>query len=173
MGGGRLVAEAAAEEARALGYEPFLLSTYFTGDARDMAGLHAAVAREVLESGNPLPPPCALVSGGEATVVVRGRGAGGPNQEFVLAMAVELEGVDGWAALAVDTDGNDGPTDAAGGLVTGTTATAIREGGTDPARALDENDAYTALQAAGGLLKTGPTGTNVNDLRVVLIGGDG
>lgn len=173
VGGGRLVAEAATEEARSLGYSPLLLSTYFTGDARDVAGLHAAVAREVLESGNPLPPPCALVSGGEATVVVRGGGTGGPNQEFALAMAVELESVGGWAALAVDTDGTDGPTDAAGGLVTGATASAIREAGTDPARALDENDAYAALEAAGALLKTGPTGTNVNDLRVVLLADDG
>ena len=169
VGGGRLTSEAAVEKARALGYEPLLLSTYFTGDARDVAGLHAAVAREVLESGNPLSPPCALVSGGEATVVVRGEGTGGPNQEFALAMAVELEGVGGWAALAVDTDGNDGPTDAAGGLVTGATASAMREGGVDPAQALEENDAYAALEAGDALVKTGPTGTNVNDLRVVLV----
>jgi hydroxypyruvate reductase len=171
VGGGRLTSEAAVEKARTLGYEPLLLSTYFTGDARDVAGLHAAVAREVLESGNPLPPPCALISGGEATVVVRGEGTGGPNQEFALAMAVELEGVERWAALAADTDGNDGPTDAAGGLVTGATASAMREGGIDPAQALEENDAYAALEAGGALLKTGPTGTNVNDLRVVLVSG--
>lgn len=169
VGGGRLTSEAAVEKARALGYETLLLSTYFTGDARDVAGLHAAMAREVLESGNPLPPPCALVSGGEATVVVRGEGTGGPNQEFALAMAVELDGADGWVALAVDTDGNDGPTDAAGGLVTGATASAMREGGVDPAQALDENDAYAALEAGDALLMTGPTGTNVNDLRVVLV----
>jgi hydroxypyruvate reductase len=169
VGGGRLTSEAAVEKAASLGYEPLLLSTYFTGDARDVAGLHAAVAREVLESGNTLSPPCALVSGGEATVVVRGEGAGGPNQEFALAMAVELEGLGGWAALTVDTDGNDGPTDAAGGLVMGATASAMREGGVDPAQALEENDAYAALEAGDALVKTGPTGTNVNDLRVVLV----
>src|ERR671917_142540 len=101
VGGSRLTASAAAEKARTLGYEPLLLTTYLTGDARDVASLHAAVVKEILESGNPLPPPCAIVTGGEATVVVRGEGTGGPNQEFALALAVELEGVEGWAVLAV------------------------------------------------------------------------
>ncbi len=169
VGGGRLTAEAAAKKARELDYEPLLLSTYFTGDARDVAALHAAIVKEILESGNPLAPPCALISGGEATVVVRGEGTGGPNQEFALALAVELEGAEGWAALAVDTDGNDGPTDAAGGLVTGETAAAIRESGTDPQEALENNHSYGALEAAEALLYTGPTSTNVNDLRVVLV----
>jgi len=172
VGGGLLTAEAAAEKAREFGYDPLLLSTYFTGDARNVASLHAAIVKEVLESGNPLPPPCAIVTGGEATVVVRGEGTGGPNQEFALALAVGLEGGEGWAALAVDTDGNDGPTDAAGGLVTGETAAAIRENGVDPTEALDQNHSYGALQAGGALVSTGATGTNVNDLRVVLISGE-
>jgi hydroxypyruvate reductase len=172
VGGGRLTATAAAEKVRELGYEPLLLSTYVTGEAQGAAGLHAAIVKEILESGNPLLPPCAVVSGGEATVVVRGEGAGGPNQEFALALAVELEGVEGWAALAVDTDGNDGSTDAAGGLVTGEIVAAIREGGVDPAEALAENDAYHALEAGDALVYTGSTGTNVNDLRVVLISGE-
>ncbi|MDQ3965401.1 MAG: glycerate kinase [Actinomycetota bacterium] len=171
IGGGRLTAEAAAKKAYELGYEPLLLSTYLTGDAQGMAGFHAAVVKEILESGNPLPAPCALVSGGEATVVVRGEGTGGPNQEFALTLAVELEGIEGWAALAVDTDGNDGPTDAAGGLVTGETAAFIRENGVDPRKALDENDSYGALEVGDALVRTGPTGTNVNDLRVVLVSG--
>jgi hydroxypyruvate reductase len=170
-GSGRHAAEAAAERARELGYEPLILSTTVTGDARDIASFSAAVIREVLESGNPLPAPCAVVSGGEATVTVRGNGTGGPNQEFALTLAVELDGVGGWAALAADTDGNDGPTDAAGGLVTGETARAIRSGGIDPAEALANNDAYVALEAGGALLTTGPTGTNVNDLRVALVSG--
>ena len=171
VGGGRLTAEAAAKKADDLGYEPLLLSTYLTGDAQEIASLHAAVVKEILESGNPLPAPCALVSGGEATVVVRGEGTGGPNQEFALALAVELEGVEDWGALAVDTDGADGPTDAAGGLVTGETADAIRENGVDPLKALDENDSYGALEAGDALVNTGPTNTNVNDLRVVLVSG--
>jgi hydroxypyruvate reductase len=172
-GSGRHAAEAAAQKARELGYEPLLLSTTITGDARPIAAVYAAVIREVLESGNPLPPPCAIVSGGEATVTVRGSGTGGPNQEFALTLAVELDGVGGWAALAADTDGNDGPTDAAGGLVSGATADAIRGGGVDPEEALANNDAYRALEAGGALLLTGPTGTNVNDLRVVLVSGEG
>jgi glycerate 2-kinase len=171
-GGGRHAAEAAVEKAHELGYEPLLLSTTVTGDARGIASVYAAVIREVFESGNPLAPPCAIVSGGEATVMVRGDGVGGPNQEFALTLAVELDGVGGWATLAADTDGNDGPTDAAGGLATGATADLIRGGGIDPEEALVNNDAYGALEAGGALLVTGPTGTNVNDLRVALVSGD-
>ena len=172
-GSGRHAAEAAAEKASELGYEPLLLSTTITGDARPIASVYAAVIREVLESGNPLPPPCAIVSGGEATVTVGGGGTGGPNQEFALTLAVELDGLGGWAALTADTDGNDGPTDAAGGLVSGATADAIRGGGVDPEEALANNDAYRALEAGGALLLIGPTGTNVNDLRVALVSGEG
>ena len=168
-GGGRHAAEAAAEKARELGYAPLLLTTTLTGDALGAASMYAAIVREVLASGNPIAPPCAVVSGGEATVVVRGSGKGGPNEEFSLALAVELDGVEGWAAFSVDTDGNDGSTDAAGGLVGGATARAIRDAGKDPAEALSNNDSYAALEAGGGLLVTGPTGTNVNDLRVALI----
>jgi hydroxypyruvate reductase len=131
--------------------------------------MYAAIVREVLATGNPIAPPCAVVSGGEATVVVRGDGTGGPNEEFSLALAVELDGIEGWAAFSADTDGNDGSTDAAGGVVSGATAQAIREGGTDPAEALSDNDSYAALEAGAALLVTGPTGTNVNDLRVALI----
>jgi glycerate 2-kinase len=168
-GGGRHAAEAAAEKARELGYAPLLLTTTLTGDALGAASMYAAIVREVLASGNPIAPPCAVVSGGEATVVVRGSGKGGPNEEFSLALAVELDGVEGWAAFSADTDGNDGSTDAAGGIVGGATARAIRDADKDPAEALSNNDSYAALEAGGGLLVTGPTGTNVNDLRVALI----
>jgi glycerate 2-kinase len=171
-GSGRHAASAAAEKARELGYEPLLLSTTITGDAGEIGSVYAAVVREVLESGNPAPPPCAIISGGEATVTVRGEGTGGPNQEFALALATALDGVGGWAAFAADTDGGDGPTDAAGGLVTGATAEKIRENGLAPEEALENNDAYAALEAGGALLVTGPTGTNVNDLRVALVSGD-
>ena len=170
-GSGRHASEAATRRAWELGYEPLLLSTTITGDARGIASVYAAVVREILESGNPVSPPCAIVSGGEATVTVRGDGTGGPNQEFALALAVELDGTEGWAAFAADTDGNDGSTDAAGGIVTGATARAIREGGVDPEEALEENDAHGALAAGGALLLTGPTGTNVNDLRIALVRG--
>jgi len=168
-GGGRASVEAATRRARELGYGALLLSTTLTGEARGAAAVHAAMVREALASGNPSPPPCALLSGGELTVSVRGAGTGGPNQEFCLALAVELEGVAGWVAFSADTDGQDGPTGAAGGLVDGETARRAREAGIDPREALDRNDAHAALAAAGALLETGPTGTNVNDLRAVLV----
>jgi len=172
-GGGWHAAEAAVERARELGYAPLLLSTSLTGDARAAASMYAAVVREALASGNPVSPPCAVVGAGELTVTVRGDGTGGPNQEFSLALSLALEGVDGWAAFSVDTDGHDGPTEAAGALVDGGTASAIREGGVDPEDAMETNDAYAALEAGGALLVTGPSGTNVNDLRVALVSGRG
>ena len=168
-GGGRHAAEAAAKKAGELGYTPLLLTTTLAGDALGAASMYAAIVREVLASGNPARPPCAIVSGGEATVTVRGSGTGGPNQEFALALAVELDGVEGWTAFSADTDGNDGSTDAAGGIVDGETAQRITDAGMDPEGALADNDSYAALEAGGALLLTGPTGTNVNDLRVALI----
>lgn len=172
-GGGRPSVEAAARKAEELGYAPLLVSTSMSGDARCVASVYAAMIRESLQSGNPAAPPCALVSGGEATVVVRGEepGEGGPNQEFSLSLACELEGVEGWSALAADTDGNDGPTDAAGGLVDGDTVRRARKAGVEPLDSLSRSDSSSALEAAGSLLTTGPTGTNVNDLRVALITG--
>ena len=168
-GGGRHAAEAAAKKAGELGYAPLLLTTTLTGDALGAASMYAAIVREVLASGKPARPPCAIVSGGEATVTVRGSGTGGPNQEFALALAGELDGVEGWTAFSADTDGNDGSTYAAGGIVDGETAQRITDAGMDPEGALADNDSYAALEAGGALLLTGPTGTNVNDLRVALI----
>jgi glycerate 2-kinase len=168
-GGGRHAAEAAAARAEELGYTPLLLTTTLTGDALGAASMYAAIVTEVLASGNPVRSPCAIVSGGEATVTVRGDGAGGPNLEFALALAVELDGVDDWAAFSADTDGHDGSTEAAGGLVDGGTAGEIRGSGVDPEESLSENDSYAALEACGGLIVTGPTGTNVNDVRVALV----
>jgi hydroxypyruvate reductase len=170
-GGGRHATEAAAQKAKELGYAPLLLTTTLTGDALGAASMYAAVVREVLASGNPVSSPCAIVSGGEATVTVRGGGDGGPNQEFALALAVELDGVEGWAAFSADTDGHDGSTEAAGGIVDGQTARVIRDGGVDPEEALADNDSFPALRDGGALLITGPTGTNVNDLRVALVSG--
>ena len=168
-GGCRHAAEAAAKKASELGYTPLLLTTTLTGDSLGAASMYAAIIREVLTSGNPIAPPCAIVSGGEATVTVRGSGTGGPNQEFVLALALELDGVEGWTAFSADTDGNDGSTDAAGGIVDDKTTQRIRDAGLDPEGALADNDSYPALEAGGALLITGPTGTNVNDVRVALV----
>jgi glycerate 2-kinase len=168
-GGCRHAAEAAAKKASELGYTPLLLTTTLTGDSLGAASMYAAIIREVLTSGNPIALPCAIVSGGEATVRVRGSGTGGPNQEFVLALALELDGVEGWTAFSADTDGNDGSTDAAGGIVDDKTTQRIRDAGLDPEGALADNDSYPALEAGGALLITGPTGTNVNDVRVALV----
>ena len=168
-GGGRHAAEAAATKAEELGYTPLLLTTTLTGDALGAESTYAAIIREVLASGNPVSSPCAIVSGGEATVTVRGGGVGGPNLEFALSLAIELDGVDNWAAFSADTDGHDGSTEAAGGIVDGETGRGIRDAGMDPEEALSENDSYVALEAGGALLVTGPTGTNVNDVRVALI----
>jgi glycerate 2-kinase len=168
-GSGWHAAEAAVEKAEELGYAPLLLTTTLTGDALGAASMYAAIVREVLASGNPVPSPCAIISGGEATVTVRGGGEGGPNLEFALALAVELDGVEGWAAFSADTDGHDGSTEAAGGIVDGETAENIREHDVDPEKALSDNDSFPALEAGGALLITGPTGTNVNDVRVALI----
>jgi glycerate 2-kinase len=170
VGSCRLAAEAAAREAEATGYGTLLLSTFVEGEAREVVRVAVAIGRDILAGGLPLPPPACLVWGGETTVTVRGGGTGGRNQEQALAAAIALEGIDGITLMTLATDGSDGPTDAAGGIVDGTTAAAIRAAGVDPVRALDENDSYHALDAGGALLKTGPTGTNVNDLLVVLAG---
>ena len=171
VGSNRLAALAAAGEARALGYTTLLLSTFVEGEAREVARVVAALGRGVLAHGDPAPPPACLVLGGETTVTVRGNGRGGRNQELALAAALALEGTDGISVMALATDGSDGPTDSSGAIVDGATAAAIRAAGLDPASALAANDAYPALEAAGSQLKTGPTGTNVNDLTVVLVRG--
>jgi glycerate 2-kinase len=164
-----VAARAAARAAEALGYTSTIMSLSLEGEARE-AG--AAVARAALARRAPGARHC-LVWGGETTVRVRGRGRGGRNQELALAAALALEGEGGVAILAAATDGVDGPTDAAGGLVDGSTAARARAAGVDPAARLDDNDAHAALAAAGALVRTGPTGTNVNDLTIALVGARG
>jgi hydroxypyruvate reductase len=172
VGSNRLAAEAAVEEARALGYHPLLLSTFVEGEAREVAKVAVSLAKEVLASGRPVPPPACLVLGGETTVTVRGNGRGGRNQELALAAALALEGIEGVSIMALATDGTDGPTDSAGGVVDCETASAIRAAGIDPTAALASNDSYPALEAGGAMIRTGPTGTNVNDLLIVLVGSE-
>ena len=161
--------EAAAEAAAAAGVPAAILSDAVEGEAREVARVHAAIAREVAGRDRPFARPVVLLSGGETTVTLRGKGTGGRNCEFLLSLALEIEGVAGVTALAADTDGIDGASDAAGGIVDGGTAGRIRDKGRDPARLLEENDAWTALDLAGDLFVTGPTGTNVNDFRAILI----
>jgi hydroxypyruvate reductase len=169
VGSNRLAALAAVTAAEQLGYRALLLTTFVEGEAREVARVAAALAKGVRQHGDPLPAPACLVWGGETTVTVRGHGRGGRNQELALAAALALEGLPGVALMALATDGTDGPTDAAGALVDGTTIGAARSLGLDPVAALANNDAYPLLEAVGALLLTGPTGTNVNDLLVVLV----
>ncbi len=169
VGSNRLAAQAAVAQARELGYRALLLTTFVEGEAREVAKVAAALVKGAREYGDPLPPPLCLVWGGETTVTVRGKGRGGRNQELALAAALALEGCPHFLLMALATDGTDGPTEAAGGLVDGGTVARIRAAGLDPQALLADNDAYRALEAAGDLLITGPTGTNVNDLLVLLV----
>lgn len=160
---------AAAEMGRAQGLETAILSDSIEGEARDVAQVHAAMAREIVLRDQPFRKPGLLLSGGETTVTLRGKGRGGRNGEFALALAIALDGVAGVSALAADTDGIDGSEDNAGAFVDGSSARRMREAGIDPQRQLANNDAYGAFEAIGDLFFTGPTGTNVNDFRAILI----
>lgn len=161
--------EAAARHAEQHGIRAHILSDAVEGESRDVALVMAALAREIGLRDRPFPRPALLLSGGETTVTVRGKGRGGRNAEFLLAFALAIEGVDGIVALAADTDGIDGSEDNAGAIADGTSASRMRAAGVDPRVALANNDAYSAFQAIGDLLVTGPTGTNVNDFRAILV----
>jgi hydroxypyruvate reductase len=169
VGSNRLAALAAVERARALGFQALLLGTYVQGEAREVAQVTAALAKGIRADGDPLPPPACLVWGGETTVTIRGDGKGGRNQELALAAALALDGWPGVLLMALATDGTDGPTDAAGAVITGETLSHARSLGLDARGALDANDSYRFLDALGALVRTGPTGTNVNDLLFILV----
>jgi glycerate 2-kinase len=162
--------EAARSEARALGFTPMILSSSIEGETREIARMHAALAREVRTSGNPLPPPACLITGGETTVTLRGTGKGGRNQEFVLAAALDIAGLPQTVILSAGTDGTDGPTDAAGAIADGDTCARSLTAGLNPRKALDTNDAYPFFEKLGDLVITGPTKTNVMDVRLILAG---
>lgn len=161
--------EAAREKAEALGYNSLILSTFVQGETREIAKMHAAIAREVLAHGHPISPPACLVSGGETTVTIRGRGLGGRNQEFALAAAIEIDGLEEVVVLSGGTDGTDGPTEAAGAIADGTTVRRAKAMGLDAGHYLRENDSYHFFKSLGDLLITGPTLTNVMDLRLILV----
>lgn len=165
-----LAAQAAAEKARTLNYHTMLLSTYVEGETREVAKVHAAIIKEILHSGQPLTTPACIISGGETTVSIQGDGLGGRNQEFVLAAAREINGLDNVVILSAGTDGTDGPTDAAGAIADGKTVQRAQENKLDPLAFLKNNDSYHFFEALGDLIKTGPTNTNVMDLRILLAG---
>lgn len=162
---------AAADEARRRGYEPLVLSTRIEGEASDVGRVHAGIAIDVLEDGRPLEPPMALITGGETTVTVgEEAGSGGPNQETALSFAEKIGGRSKIVGAFVGTDGTDGPTDLAGGLTTGRTRDRATAAGVPIADALERNDAATTLTELDDAIVTGPTATNLMDLRIVLVG---
>ncbi|MDH4220613.1 MAG: glycerate kinase [Candidatus Aminicenantes bacterium] len=169
IGSNRQAVEAAREKAFDLGYNGLILSTYIEGETKDVAKVHAAVAKEILAMGNPIKRPACVISGGETTVTVHGKGKGGRNQEFVLAAAIEIEGLKKVIVMSGGTDGTDGPTDAAGAVADGTTVMRAEEMGMDAEQYLRENDSYHFFKPLGDLIITGPTYTNVMDLRLVLV----
>ena len=161
--------EAAAEVAREAGYEALILGDALEGEAREAALVHAGIARQVRRWGQPVRPPCVLLSGGETTVTVRGGGRGGRNAEFLLALAAALDDQPGVFALAADTDGIDGTESNAGAIYRPGLVAKARARGLDPRAALDANDGYGFFAALGALVETGPTLTNVNDFRAIVI----
>jgi hydroxypyruvate reductase len=164
-----IAAQAALSQAQRDGLNVSLLSTFVEGEAREVAKVVGGFAREVAHSGNPVSRPACLVLGGETTVTIRGHGLGGRNQELALAAAISIADLPGAMIVALATDGGDGPTDAAGAIVTGETYRRAFERGLDPYKYLADNDSYHFFQQLGDLLITGPTNTNVNDLTFVLV----
>jgi hydroxypyruvate reductase len=169
VGSNRLALDAAAQKAKELGYRTLLLSSFIEGETREVAKVHAAIAKEVLAHARPVRRPACILSGGETTVTVHGKGKGGRNQEFVLAGALELEGLGPAIIFSGGTDGIDGPTDAAGAFVDSTTLARARALGLDPRQYLANNDSYHFFEKLEALIKTGPTGTNVMDVRMILL----
>jgi hydroxypyruvate reductase len=170
VGSNILALEAASAKAKELGYETLILSSMVEGETREVARVHSAMAKEILKTGRPIPPPACIISGGETTVTIRGDGLGGRNQEFGLAAAFDLvELPPRVVILSGGTDGNDGPTDAAGAVVDPFTVTRGKDAGMEAANFLDNNDAYHFFEKTEDLLMTGPTNTNVMDVRLVLV----
>jgi hydroxypyruvate reductase len=164
-----LAASAAAARAKELGFNALLLSTFIEGEAREVGSVMAGIAREVRQSGRPVAPPACIVAGGETTVTVRGDGQGGRNQELALAAALAIEGLDRTMIVGLATDGTDGPTDAAGARVDGSTVRRGEALGLSAAGYLANNDAYNYFRQLDDLIITGPTNTNVNDLILILV----
>lgn len=170
VGSNIMALKAAAQKAEALGYAPLILSSLIEGETRDVALFHTVILKEMLRSQNPIKPPACVISGGETTVTIKGKGLGGRNQEFCLAAALDLTGLDPRVVvLSGGTDGNDGPTDAAGAVVDPHTVARGKALGLDAGAFLDDNNAYHYFEKTGELLITGPTNTNVMDVRLLLV----
>jgi hydroxypyruvate reductase len=166
IGSNRLALDAAARRARALGYRTLVLASEVEGETREIARMHAAIARQIARAGQPVRPPACIITGGETTVTLKGDGLGGRNQEFVLAAAIDIAGLPNTVVFSAGTDGTDGPTDAAGAIADGDT---LRRA-PDARQYLDASDSYHYFEPLGDLIKTGPTDTNVMDVRIILVG---
>jgi len=169
IGSNTLALRAAEKEASSLGFNTLILSSSIVGETREAARFHSAIAKEVISSGNPIPKPACILSGGETTVTIKGNGLGGRNQEFALAGALEISGIEKVVLLSGGTDGTDGPTDATGAVSDHTTVHRAKSMGLDPKAHLENNNAYPFFQKLGDLLITGPTHTNVMDVRILLV----
>jgi glycerate 2-kinase len=169
IGSNIMAVKAAEQKAQELGYKSLILSTFIEGETREVAKVHAAIAKEIKITGHPIKRPACIISGGETTVTIRGQGLGGRNQEFALAAAIAIDGWDGVVVLSGGTDGTDGPTDAAGAIADGTTVSRARALELDAQAFLQENDSYHFFQPLDDLIMTGPTYTNVMDVRLVIV----
>jgi hydroxypyruvate reductase len=169
VGSNSLAVEAAAAHAKELGFHTLILSTQVEGETREIAHMHAAIAKEIARYRRPVAPPACVISGGETTVTLHGNGLGGRNQEFALAAAIDIAGLNNTVILSGGTDGTDGPTDAAGAIADGQTLTRLH----DARQYLAANDSYHFFEKLGDLLITGPTNTNVMDVRILLVGSAG
>jgi len=169
IGNNRLASLAACESLKSEGLNTLLLTSTLEGEARHAGVMLASIAREVAASKNPIPKPAGIITGGETTVTITGEGLGGRNQEIALAAAQKLNGVDGAVVASLSTDGVDGPTDAAGAIADGKTLTRAAKMGLAPEEFLEENDSYRFFSKLSDLILTGPTGTNVNDVSVIVV----
>jgi hydroxypyruvate reductase len=169
IGSNRDAIAAAASKAKALGYNTLILSSLMEGETRTVAKVHCAIAKEITATQHPLPSPACVLSGGETTVTLKGNGFGGRNQEFALAAALDIHDTALIVVLSGGTDGTDGPTDAAGAIADHTTVQRSQKAGLDIRHHLENNNAYPLFEKLGDLLMTGPTQTNVMDLRIILV----
>jgi len=164
----KTLCEAAEKAAKELGYNPIVLTTLMNCEASEAGRLMASIAADTVNGRNSFARPCAIIAGGETVVTLKGEGKGGRNQELALAAAKGIAGLENVLIFSLGSDGTDGPTDAAGGIVDGTTVAQLKQKYIDIDKILANNDSYNALQAIDSLIITGPTGTNVNDVTVIL-----